>query len=518
MSGADGNFREGTRATDRSRGRAARWNVAPADAAALVAALIFFTLGSWVRPFWLDEQVTIDVVRRPLGALPPVLLSGDPAIAPYYFAMWPWHLVSDSVFWMRFPSALAMAAATALLFGWVRRRVSLPAGLSVSLVFVCMAPFTRYAQEARPYAFAVLFAVIATILWDNAARRPRVGLGSLAAYVGALILLGLSNALALALVLGHLTGAVLIRNRRKALAATAMSAVVAMALLMPFLLLARNQRPNKTFKLNWDTATSLVGFPGGSSALTLVLMALAITAVAASRRRPEYRIPAVVGLSWWLVPSGTLLIAGFALDKVTQVPRYYVAFVPGLALAAGIGLALLIERSRLWIIAIVVVVTLAIPAGLDARQANEESGQGSLDLEAALTTPALADLPVLPDPTSYMQLSALSPGMTRDRMPASADPTTTGSVSGSLLPEPWARDSLAPYPAAIVTFTRRRSSAEQVSALAVGAGMVVVHISCGERDAHLEVVSRSDAALPSPSVIADQVRRATAGRMRCVPD
>lgn len=506
---------EGARVTDPVRDRMPGGAAWLTDGAVLVAALIFFTMGSWIRPFWLDEQVTLDVVRRPFEALLRVLLSGDPAIGPYYLAMWPWHLVSDSVFWMRLPSALAMAVATTLLFSWVRRRVTLPAGLSVALVFVCMAPFTRYAQEARPYAFAVLFAVIATILWDNAARRPRVGLGSLAAYAGSLILLGLSNALALALVLGHLAGVVLIRNRWRALVATAVPAVVAMALLTPFLLLARNQRPDRVFKLNWETATSLVGFPGGSSALTVVLAGLAITALAASRGRPEYRIPAVIGMLWWLVPSGTLLIAGFALDKVTQVPRYYLAFVPGLALAAGIGLALLIERSRLWIIAILVVVALAIPAGLDARRAAEESGQGSLDLEAALMTPALADLPVLPDPISYMQLAALSPGMTSDRMPASADPTATGSVSGSLLPEPGARDSLAPYPAAIVTFARKRAAAEHVLAIAVSAGMDGVHISCGERDAHLEVVSRSAAVLPSPSVIADQVQRATAGRMRC---
>lgn len=506
------------RVIDRPRARVSSRTVVRA-AGVFVAALIVLSVGSGTRPFWLDEQVTLDVVRRPFGALFRVLLDGDPALAPYYFAMWPWHLLSDSVFWMRFPSALAMALATTMLFCWVCRRTTFPAGLSVAFIFLCMAPFTRYAQEARPYAFAVLFAVIATMAWDTIARRAQVGRGSLVVYVGSLVLLGLSNALSLALVFGHLAGTVLIRDRRRALVAILTAFVVAVVLLAPFLLLAKDQRSDRMFKLNWDTAMSLVDFPGGSLAITVVLTGLAVTALLLSRAKPEYRTLAIVGLIWWLVPSGALLLAGFAFDKITQVPRYYVAFAPGLALAAGIGLALLIERSQWWLIAVPVVIALAIPAGLDARTAAEESGQGSLDLEAALVTPALSDLPVLPDPITYMQLAALSPEMASDRMPASVDPTSTGAVSGSFYPGPESLASLEGLPAAIITFGRKPASADQARALARSAGMDVLHVSCGEPDAHLEVVSRSNTAesLPSPSVIADQVQRATGGRMRCTP-
>src|SRR6266545_4890425 len=73
---------------------------------------------------------------------------------------------------LRLPSVLAMAAAAGLLSILGARVAGRPAGLLAGLAFAVVPTTSRYAQEARPYAFAILFAVLASLALVWLLDRP----------------------------------------------------------------------------------------------------------------------------------------------------------------------------------------------------------------------------------------------------------------------------------------------------------------------------------------------------------
>jgi mannosyltransferase len=94
----------------------------------------------------------------------------------------------DSVLSLRLSSIMAMAAAVALT-GELGRRL-LGTG-TVAGILACLLPnLTRYAAEARPYAWVCLMSVLALLLLYRTVDRP--GLGGWVAYAAAV--LGLARA------------------------------------------------------------------------------------------------------------------------------------------------------------------------------------------------------------------------------------------------------------------------------------------------------------------------------------
>jgi hypothetical protein len=93
----------------------------------------------------------------------------DGVFGPYYLFMdGRTGLVGDSVFDLRFPWIVAMAGAVAVT-GELGRRLFRP----VVGVLPCLLPNTsRYAAEARPYAFAGFFATLA-LLFHRALDDPQ---------------------------------------------------------------------------------------------------------------------------------------------------------------------------------------------------------------------------------------------------------------------------------------------------------------------------------------------------------
>ena len=84
--------------------------------------------------FWRDEAATLDAEARPIPALLRMLTQVDAVHGAYYLLLWPVvHTVGDSEFAVRFPSAVAMAAAgygIGVLGTWLRSRW-LPANLRI---------------------------------------------------------------------------------------------------------------------------------------------------------------------------------------------------------------------------------------------------------------------------------------------------------------------------------------------------------------------------------------------------
>ncbi|MEU4717737.1 glycosyltransferase family 39 protein, partial [Micromonospora purpureochromogenes] len=168
----------------------------------LLATLIVGLYGIGHAQPWRDELATWSATTRPLGDLLRLTGTVDAATGPYYLLM---HgsvrLFGDSATALRLPSALAMAGAaglTAVLGRWL---LGARAGLLAGLLLAVLPGTSRYAQEARPYALASLFAVLATLLLVAALRRP--GWTRWAGYAAAVAALGLTHLLALTLLAAH---------------------------------------------------------------------------------------------------------------------------------------------------------------------------------------------------------------------------------------------------------------------------------------------------------------------------
>ncbi len=164
-----------------------------------IPALLAIALGTIgiTRQAWRDEHATWHAATMPVAQLREYLSHTDIVFAPYYLFMRAWMAVfGDSVVAMRIPSVLAMAAAAGLvgvlgaqLFDgdrWI--------GIAAGTLFAVLPSVSRYSAEARPYPFAIAFAIL-TIL--AVLRRHWIVLG------WAVALTGLCHLLALLILLAH---------------------------------------------------------------------------------------------------------------------------------------------------------------------------------------------------------------------------------------------------------------------------------------------------------------------------
>ncbi|MDG4829540.1 glycosyltransferase family 39 protein [Solwaraspora sp. WMMD1047] len=143
----------------------------------LLPAATMFAIG-WQglgdRQLWNDEHATWHTTTLDWAELSRLLDRLDRVVALYYLLMRGWvSLAGDTPTMLRLPSLVAMACAAGLTALLGQRLLGTPAGLVAGLVFTVIPGVSRYAQEARPYAFAVAAAVLATLLLLQALDRPR---------------------------------------------------------------------------------------------------------------------------------------------------------------------------------------------------------------------------------------------------------------------------------------------------------------------------------------------------------
>lgn len=313
----------------------------------LVPALVMLAVGliGATRPVlsW-DEIATADVERRSVPQIWQLVHTIDGVFAPYYFFMHFWTAaVGATVFDLRLPSIVAMAATVAATAELGRRLFSPTVGFVAGLL-LCLIPNTsRYAAEARPYAIACLFSVVALLLLYRARDRPRAG--RWIAYSAAVVCLGLSHLLALTAIGAHLAIVAFdlraTRSRRVALCWGA-SVAIALALLTPVAKLGVAQRGAQ---LSWVaplTTSSLRDFPAavvGSADASWLLIGLALVAgwrltrpvaeMAFAALVPLVVLGAVsaVGPSFWVARyllitlAPTAVLAGVALARVSTAAR-----------------------------------------------------------------------------------------------------------------------------------------------------------------------------------------------------
>ena len=164
-------------------------------------ALGLFEIG--VPQLWRDELATWSAASRTLPQLWAMLHNIDAVLGIYYFGLHLWMAVfGDSATAMRVPSVIAMAGAAAVV-GLIGRRLGGGvAGLAGGLIFALIPSISRYAQEARPYAFATFFAALATLMFLRAMERPNWSRWAIYAVV--LGAAGAANLVALCVASGHL--------------------------------------------------------------------------------------------------------------------------------------------------------------------------------------------------------------------------------------------------------------------------------------------------------------------------
>jgi mannosyltransferase len=340
-----------------SRGRVAEFG------AAIVAGLATLLLMGWGlgRPaLWVDESASVVATERPWPAIFALLRGADAPLVPYYLLL---KLATDVPVQLvpgvaghpealyRWPSVAAVALSVGLLVAWLTRRASLPVGVASGAVLLLTAGLSRYGQEARPYAFTVLAAVVSTILGSRLmAERSRRRAVLYALSVTALVV---THLLAATLVIAQLVvaaGTAPPGRRLAGLRWTALSAALGVVLVSPFVLWAgahargaRNSRPPTPAAL-WSTLSHLFTASGRPWLGISAVLGLALVGLTGTVRGDDTTI-ARTAAAWAVVPLVVLLPPVLVHPALLRV-RYLVFTLPGWAILAGLGLLTLAELAR----------------------------------------------------------------------------------------------------------------------------------------------------------------------------
>jgi len=344
----------------------------------LIPSLLMAVLGGWRvgRPgLWGDELATWGMTRARWSDMPGLLGERDAVLGPYYLLMHGWtSLAGDSDVVLRLPSVLAMTGAAALIAMLGSRLADRRVGLLSGLLFAVLPTSSRYAQEARPYALATFATVLATLLLTRALDRPSSA--RLAAYTGAVALLGATHAIALALVAAHGSAVILTRRdvARQWVVAAGIGGLPGVALLW-----SAHRQTGQIAWIELAEPAALLDHPQRLFSVALLAGAVLILAVLCLSLRP----PAAVYTCWALVPSGCIFAAGMITSLWTA--RYLLFTIPAWVLLACTTLGRVTVARGMAVVMFITV--FAGPAHLQLREPDGH-GQGTRDIAALLTQQA----------------------------------------------------------------------------------------------------------------------------------
>jgi mannosyltransferase len=287
-----------------------------------------------------DEIATADVARRTPGQIWLLTQHVDGVFAPYYFLSHYWTaLAGNSPVDLRLPSIVAMAGAAALVGALGSRYYGPGTGALAGILFCLVPNASRYAAEARPYAFACFFSLLALLLLHRALDRP--GPARWILYAVAVVFVGLSHLIALTTLSAHVV-AVWRHGSRRTVKGWTASAGPALLALAPVFWLGVQQRGEQ---LSWVPPLStgvLWKFPGevvGSEASGWLLLGFAVLGLC----RPLPHRAALAALA-----GGPIVTVGAVWLVVAPywVPRYLLIVLAPLVLLAAAGLRDVLSVSR----------------------------------------------------------------------------------------------------------------------------------------------------------------------------
>jgi mannosyltransferase len=321
---------------------ARHWSALSTVSLALPPALLAFTLsvaGIGSRSMWNDEYASWYAATLSFRDLAKLLANVDAVVAPYYLVLHFWiDVFGDSETSLRMPSALAVAATAALVAVLGRRLFDTGVGLTAGLMFAGLPSVTRYGQEARPYAFAIGFATLATLLLLRAMERPTWRRWTW--YGAGLVLAGLVHIVTLTVLLAHavfMMRAFRVSGDLRLLRWIA-GAFLAVTAALP--LAAKGSTQASVIAWIKADGEAVAGLPErilGSWQVALVVGAAAALATVLLWSR--HRGPVVLLLSWGLFPPVFCYVTFPVLHLFLH--RYLLFTVPAWALlAAALGFSL----------------------------------------------------------------------------------------------------------------------------------------------------------------------------------
>lgn len=313
----------------------------------LAAVLGGATIGR--EPLWNDEIASLALVGRPFGDLAREI-PGDHNGALFHLVLWPVvQLGGSSSALLRLPALVAFVAAAVICALVGARLAGRRAGLAAGTL-LAVNPFAiAYGQEARMYAFALCFSLLAVLALQRATEVPTRRRWLL--YAASVVAMGYSHDFALLTVLAH----PLLLARPLPWRQFVGSLGLAAAGLVPLVLIAAHDSGSDP--LWWlsapgpgallDTARTVTGSWAG---LAVVAALLATAAAAGVRRRLAGRLgQQSVGLGAtvvWLVGPVILLFL-VSQAKPVYVDRYVVPGAAALCLLVALSARLLPARASL---------------------------------------------------------------------------------------------------------------------------------------------------------------------------
>jgi mannosyltransferase len=344
--------------------------------------LLMAALGLWrvgEPGMWGDELATWGMTTVRWSEMWRLLGERDAVLAPYYVLMHGWaDLAGSSDVALRLPSVLAMTGTAALVAILGNRLAGPRVGLLGGLIFAVLPTSSRYAQEARPYAFTMCAAVLATVLLTVVLDRP--GLGPLSAYAAAVALLGSLHLVALTLLGAHAVVVIRLRRRlfRQWIRAACIGGIPGLALLW--------RGSGQAGQIGWISKAdlpTLLALPEQLIGLPLLAgVVLALAMVSLSLRQPAAVYPTLCA-TWALLPTVVIFVVGTLIPLAT--PRYLLFTLPAWVLLAATTLSRIPTRRAAALL--LVIALTAVPAQERIRQPSGH-GQGTRHLGTLLSAMA----------------------------------------------------------------------------------------------------------------------------------
>jgi mannosyltransferase len=355
----------------RPRGSAWLW--------AVPTRVVFFSLAGLAtgsafigaHSLWLDETFSIAFSRASATQVwHRVGLEVNMAL--YHGVLHFWLYLGTDATTVRMLSVLFAVATVPVFYGLVARLYDHRTATVACALLVVNPFYVQYAQEARAYSLAMLFATATTYLFVRAVQLP-----SRWGWVAYAFVAGLSTYVHLFLalvVVGHAVALYATQGRGRLRRQTTVGAFAAAALIAaPVIYLAQRQIPSHESPLSKPTAVTLLsaftlasGDRAGVASMMLFLLALLATvlfAIAAwkGRRGTSASRDAVV-LSWFLVPIAISYVVSFA--RPTFAPRYLIVSVPALLIMGAVAL---IRSSSLRLVLTALATVLSLSLAVDWR-------------------------------------------------------------------------------------------------------------------------------------------------------
>jgi mannosyltransferase len=338
-----------------------------------LAALLTFLVGIAGPSLWIDEGHTWRYASEPLGSMLTTTAGSTNAVEAVYYALLHFWIgiAGTSEAALRFPSAVAMALAVWAAAKTAGDGAGTRAAAIAGFVMIALPGVARYAQEARPYAFAVAGVALSTWMLfrglTSQERRWWVG------YTASLVVVGYFHLLSLLVVPGQLVAMLLIGPRQwRGFAAAVAAASLAV---LPVAVLGFVQRG----QIGWISLAQFDYLWTGLSVLTGSIAVTACLAVLVVASRGDRRLMAL-GLPTALATPVLLWVLG--LFTPLYLARYLLGAAAGIAILVAAACSTM-RTARVLVLA-VILVGLVLPIQIDYRgpASHNQDYRGAAELVA----------------------------------------------------------------------------------------------------------------------------------------